>query len=195
MFKKLYARRLIKRLNNNFSNLTILNRNVELFESCIENLYRKFPMEYYHSIYELKKSEEIRYYEEIEIDFESSEDQQYKFFSLKDVNYISIDKNYYPIGETKDLILEMFAHEKMIEEFLDDVEELNVCYEGDMTELERIDVESFKDRSEVFSNYENTVNEIFDRAENVCYNIINKMLQEIINSSKEIVNKGERIDI
>ena len=83
----------------------------------------------------------------------------------------------------------------MIEEFLDDVEELNVCYEGDMTELERIDVESFKDRSEVFSNYENTVNEIFDRAENVCYNIINKMLQEIINSSKEIVNKGERIDI
>ena len=43
-------------------------------------------MEYYHSIYELKKSEEIKYYEESEIDFESSEDQQYKFFSLKDVN-------------------------------------------------------------------------------------------------------------
>lgn len=186
MFNKLYTRKLIKRLNDDFNKISILSNNVELFESYIEDLYRKFAMQYYYSIYELKKSKKIKYYEENDINFESCESQKYTFFSLDDVNYISIDSNYYPVGEAKDLILEIFSYEKMIEEFLANVEDLNACFEGDVSELERINMESYNEQSELLSNYEDTVNKIFDHADNVSYNIINKMLQEIIDSSKEL---------
>lgn len=186
MFNKLYTRKLIKRLNDDLNKISILSNNVELFESCIEDLYRKFAMQYYYSIYELKKSKKIKYYEKNDINFESCESQKYTFFSLDDVNYISIDSNYYPVGEAKDLILEMFSYEKMIEEFLANVEDLNDCFEGDVSELERINMESYNEQSELLSNYEDTVNKIFDHADNVSYNIINKMLQEIIDSSKEL---------
>lgn len=193
--KKIYTRFLVNLLNKNFSKLSILTSNIELFKSHIEGLYRRFPFVFYDSIYELKKTGNVKYYEESKVDFESRDDQKYVFFNSKNVNYLAIDENYYPLGDAQDLVEEIFEYESMLEDNLQMIEKLNGCFEDSMQKLESLNIDAFNDRSEVFSNYWELIAKAFDNGENICFGIVNKMLQEIIDSSKEIVDKGERIDI
>lgn len=195
MFKKIYTRRLINLLNKNYSKLSILSSNIELFKSHIEDLYRKFPFAFYGSIYELKKDGNVKYYEESKVDFESRDDQKYVFFNSKNVNYLAIDENYYPLGDAQDLVGEVFEYENLLEDNLHMVQELSGCFEDSMQKLESLDIEAYNDRSEVFSNYWELIAKAFDSGESVSFGIVDKMLQEIIDSSKEIVDKGEKIDL